>query len=230
MEEQIVNLRLQQLTDHLSQDLSLLKEIEDELRLEDNPIRRARYRRDIERLQESASKYEREYAELKSQHQGAMTVNQPLSAEPWRQVDVKLEMLLNGINAVLGNQQTLSAQIQESHQALMNRLDQTQQEIVNAFAAAIDADRLPETELRQLLNAIMESVAILQQRNANLPALREAEQVIRLGSETIVEAKHKLKLMIPLIPLVLNYETELELKGGLNLSSLWEAITKKVKG
>ena len=230
MNDQSINLRLQQLDEHLSKDLRLLKEIEDELRVEDHPIRRARYQRDIERLRESAAKYQREAAELKAQSESLMTTPRSESAEIQQQVEAKLDVLLTGINVIVTNQQLLSRQLQQAHQSLLNRLDQSQQETVNAISAAIDAGRLPETELRQLLDATQQSVAALQNHDANLPALREAAEVIRLGSETVIEAKHKLKLILPLIPLVLNYEGELELKGGQNLSSLWEAIVRKMKG
>ncbi len=230
MNDQSINLRLQQLDEHLSKDLGLLKEIEDELRVEDHPIHRARYQRDIERLRESAAKYQREAVELKAQSESSMTTPRSESAEIQQQVEAKLDVLLTGINVIVTNQQLLSRQLQQAHQSLLNRLDQSQQETVNAISAAIDAGRLPETELRQLLDATQQSVAALQKCDADLPALREAAEVIRLGSETVIEAKHKLKLILPLIPLVLNYEGELELKGGMNLSSLWEAIVRKMKG
>ncbi len=47
------SIRLQQLQDHLAQDMALLKEYEDLLRTEDDPRRRLRYRNEIAALRES---------------------------------------------------------------------------------------------------------------------------------------------------------------------------------
>ncbi len=56
--------RLQQLTDNIEQDLSLLKEYEDQLRLSGDPKERARSRREIERLKASLAEQQQEYDEL----------------------------------------------------------------------------------------------------------------------------------------------------------------------
>jgi len=89
-------LRLEQLTDNIRQDLSLLKEYEDALRYEDDPRRRARYRREIERLRESATRYQGAYDELRAQATGeAPAALQELAAQ-LRQMDARLEGLLKG--------------------------------------------------------------------------------------------------------------------------------------
>ena len=63
----VVATRVDHLSDSITKDYELLKEYEDELRLEDDPRRRARYQREIERLKASASAHEREYRELELQ-------------------------------------------------------------------------------------------------------------------------------------------------------------------
>lgn len=64
------NIRLQQLNDNIQQDLELLKDYEDALRYEDDPRRRARYRREIEKLHESAARYKEEIVNLKAEVAG----------------------------------------------------------------------------------------------------------------------------------------------------------------
>lgn len=59
-------LRKEQLQEHISKDLALLKEYEDSIRLEEEPRRIARYQREIDRLKLSISNYENELHELKS--------------------------------------------------------------------------------------------------------------------------------------------------------------------
>lgn len=66
-------LRLQHLEDNIKQDLALLKEYEDTLRYEDDPRRKAKYSREIEQLRESATRYQKEYSELRMQITGEPT-------------------------------------------------------------------------------------------------------------------------------------------------------------
>jgi predicted DNA-binding protein YlxM (UPF0122 family) len=51
------DLRLQHLEDNIKQDQDLLKDYEDSLRYEDEPRRKAKYRREIDQLRESANRY-----------------------------------------------------------------------------------------------------------------------------------------------------------------------------
>jgi predicted DNA-binding protein YlxM (UPF0122 family) len=64
------DLRLQQLADNIRKDTDLLKEYEDILRFEDDPIRIAKYNHMIERLRNSVKNYTKEYDDLQKQAMG----------------------------------------------------------------------------------------------------------------------------------------------------------------
>lgn len=60
----VKQLRREHLQNHLAADIALLKEYEDSIRLEEEPKRIAKYKREIERLKISISEYESELREL----------------------------------------------------------------------------------------------------------------------------------------------------------------------
>lgn len=64
--------RLGDLVDNIAKALDLLKEYEDALLFEDDPRRRARYTREIERLRVSVARYRSEYDELKASAVGEL--------------------------------------------------------------------------------------------------------------------------------------------------------------
>ena len=67
MNDDLIRQRIRDLEDNLRQDLKLLKDFEDAIRLEDDPRRKARYRQDIERQRESLDRNQNEYDDLESQ-------------------------------------------------------------------------------------------------------------------------------------------------------------------
>jgi len=62
--EDIDRIRLEDIEEHIKQDLKLLKEYEEELRFETEPRRRGDIRRNIQRQRESVRQYREEYEEL----------------------------------------------------------------------------------------------------------------------------------------------------------------------
>jgi hypothetical protein len=95
VEPDIIEIRLQHLADNIHQDQGLLKDYEDALRYEDDPRRRARYRREIEQLHESVARYQREYSELEAQVAGEPSGKMRDIATQLQQMDTKLDALLN---------------------------------------------------------------------------------------------------------------------------------------
>jgi septal ring factor EnvC (AmiA/AmiB activator) len=92
----LTELRLQDLADNIRQDLNLLKEYEDGLRYETDPRRLVGYRREIERQRESLTRYLQEYDELQKQVTGEPSAEMVDTADLLRQMDAKLDDLLEG--------------------------------------------------------------------------------------------------------------------------------------
>ena len=54
-----------------------------------------------------------------------------------------------------------------------------------------------------------------------------ARQVAELASAAGLDAKHKLKVAIPIVPVLLTYEAEIEFGAGLNLRAVWRQLTQR---
>jgi hypothetical protein len=68
---------------------------------------------------------------------------------------------------------------------------------------------------------------VLNQRNIVLPGQQEVTEAIKALD---LDAKHKLRVTLPIIPLVLEYEGELELGTGINLKAAWQKLVVRFRG
>jgi hypothetical protein len=233
-------LRLQHLADNIRQDLTLLKDYEDALRYEDDPRRRLRCRREIEQLRGSATKYQREYAELRVQvTDGPLKMVQNIASQ-LRQMDVKLDTLLTGQTAtqdsLSGLRQAMLACFDASEQtiiaAVVEQLDQTQLGTVQAILDDLEAEQVTGSELQNTLTAVHHVLTEIQQRETILTELALADEVERLShvvDAPKLDVKHKLKVAVPIIPLILSYEGEIELESRLDLEAMWQQLLVRIR-
>lgn len=234
-------LRFRQLADNLRQDLALLKEYEDALRYEGDPRRRARYRREIEKLRKSAARYKREYEELQAQEIGEPSEAMREVVSQLQQMEAKLDGLTAGQTAIRddlsGLRQAILAHFENSEQSIikatLDRLEQAQLKTVQTILHAIDATILSEHELRNTLTVFRDALKEIQRREAIL-ASRDLTDELGAVSEAIkaprLDVKNKLKVTVPIIPLLLSYEGEIELGSGMNLEAAWQRLITKVRG
>lgn len=222
--------RLQDLADNVAKDIALLKDFEDALHYEDDPRRKARYRREIEQLSESAKRYQQEYENLKQQ----ITKNEQSSAV--QNLAVQLQQMNTKLNLVLKSQVAISQNLNQMQQTLLARYDATQQIIIASVAQkldqnqllltqtlldALETNQLPEAEMQQML-------AILEERISVLPASQL--EVAEMIKNPELDTKHRLKFALPIIPLFLEYEGELELGTGFEIKTVWTWVKSKLMG
>ena len=139
--------RLQDLADNIAKDMELLKEFEEALRYEDNPRRIAGYHRDIERQQESVTKYQQEFDKLQQQLKSSPSARMQVQkvGSLLQQMDGKLNVLLSGQVAIYEN-------LEQMRQALLNRYEATEQTMIAAIAEQLDQSQLVLTQ--KLLDAL----------------------------------------------------------------------------
>ncbi len=237
----LTELRLQDLADNIRQDLNLLKEYEDELRYETDPRRLVGYRREIERQRESLTRYLQEYDELQKQVTGEPSAEMVDTADLLRQMDAKLDDLLEGQENMQQDlnylRKTLLARFDTSEQAIISaivqRLDQNQLATVQSILDEIEAHSVPENELQETLSAIQQALLEIRQTEMGLydsQLVSEAKNLSDVVDDPKLDVNHKLKVSVPIIPLILSYETEVELKSGLNLKAAWQRLKARVRG
>jgi len=216
-----LNLRLQHLEKNIAQVLQLLNEYEEELLDEDDPGKKRKYRRRVESLKQQKASYEEEFAKLQVQ----LIDEHPLQAQnifvQLRKIDDKIELLLDS-QAILSRALLLHFNLEE--QALLlpftQHLDEPELVKMQAFLDAVDAEEVSEEEVQLMLTETRQLLKALKERNLALPAGNEA--VVEMINAPTIDAKHALKVSIPIIPFILAYEGELGLGTGINLKETWE--------
>jgi hypothetical protein len=229
-------IRLQHLEDNIRQDQNLLKEYEDTLRYEDDPLRKAKYTRQIQQLKESANRYQNEYDELRVKISGEPTVQMHNVAIQLHDINARLDRLSAGQKAIYENinhlRQGLLARYNAGEKniiaALTERMDQGQISMIASVLDALEADQVSEEEMEYMLQGIQQSITILQQRGTALPpGQQELAEILNAPG---LDFKHRVKVGIPIIPFILDYEGELELGTGINLRSAWQSLVLRLRG
>ncbi len=221
-----IELRLKDLDDNIKQDFALLKKYEDTSRFEDEPRRKAKYQREIEQLLESANRYQQELDELQKQIASKPTVHMQAVAIQLQQINTKLNRLSAGQKAIYENinhlRQGLLARYKASEQniiaAITEQLNQVQITTISTILDAVEANQVSEGEMQNILQSIHLSLTTLQQQGIALPA--EQKILAELIDTPGIDIKHRLKVSLPIIPFLLDYESELELGTKIKLPSL----------
>ena len=237
----LIELRIQQLADNIRKDMYLLEDYEDELRYETDPRRLARYRREIERQRDSLTRYQQEYDELRGQGTSGVPAGMQDTADMLHQMDAKLDGLLSGQKVIQDDlkdfRKTLLARFDASEQtlisAIVERLDQNQLATVQSILDGMEGNRVPESELQGMLNAVQQSLSEIKQNEAGYydsQMVCDIESLADVVDDPRLDVSHKLKVSLPIIPLILSYEGEVGIKSGLNLKAAWKGLTAKVRG
>jgi hypothetical protein len=216
-----LNLRLQHLEENTAKVLQLLNEYEAELLDEDDPGKKSKYCRRVERLKQQKVGYEEEFVELQIQ----LTNHSPLQAQTisdhLQEINNKIELLLDSQVAL---SQALLSRFNPREKALLlpftQRLDKPKLIEVQAFLEAVDTNQASEEEVQSMLTEPRQVLRELKERNLALQPANEA--VIEMINAPTIDAKHALKVSIPIIPFILAYEGELGLGTGIKLKETWQ--------
>lgn len=121
------------------------------------------------------------------------------------------------------NEQTIIA-------AMVTRLDEQQAALLDAMLDAVEIGTLTAEELAATLKTIEESLRPLQQLwLSDRQVVKSVGQVIEAIDEPGLDVRHRLKLTIPLIPILLSYESEIELNIHANLETIWQQLRNWTK-
>jgi hypothetical protein len=231
-----LEIRLQDLEDHICKDQKLLKDYQDALRFEDDPRRKARYEKEIEQLRESANRYQKEYEELKIQTTSETTVQMQNVAMQLQDMNTGINRLFAGQKAIYENindlRQGLLSHYNESEKnviaAITDKINQNQIQTISIVLDAIESNKIPEVQMQHLLQSVEQNLIALHQSGKVLtPSQQKLMEVVKAPG---LDIKHRLKLAIPIIPSVLEYEAEIELGTGINLDEAWQALVKRFRG
>lgn len=229
--------RKAQLEQHIKADLQLLADFEDKLRLEENPRSRLRWEREIERQQEALAGYRRELEALERDIETESTPadNQTLLAAiaDLKQTVTRQHGESQGERRrmearLAAGQQEILAHIERRHRqtikTVLARLDDNQLELVNMMLREAEKGRIARQEATDLFNQTVRILQILQ-------AQPDGDYWRRLlhAVEEPASLEQKLKLTLPIIPAILEYETELAVDGMGWLRDSWRTLTARAR-
>ncbi|HEY9300216.1 MAG TPA: hypothetical protein V6D29_07910 [Leptolyngbyaceae cyanobacterium] len=224
-----LTLRLQQLEANISRVLQLLNEYEEELLYEDDPGRKSKYRRRIESLKQQKFGYEEEFSKLQSQLTSEYSLQTQSISNQLQEIDNKIEIIL-GNQASLGEALMFHFSSKEQELLLPFVQQLTDSELIDtqAFLEIIETDKVSKEEIQLILSETRTLLKLLKERDLSLPAGREP--VYEIINSPSIDAKHALKVSLPILPFILTYEGELGLGTAINLKGMLQRWKTKFMG
>lgn len=170
---------------------------------------------------------------LRAQQGGA-----PINADELRALFVGVQMQLQQVDATLRvGFTTVLMRFDVSEQRIigpiMARLDAQHTTEMAAILEVFDAVAISADDLTRLLAAVRFSLDEVKEKRSHLSddeLVSSADQLSKMIDAPALDVKHKLKLTLPIIPFLLDYEGEIELNSRLNLERAWGAFRQLLLG
>ncbi len=110
-------------------------------------------------------------------------------------------------------------------QKILDRLDVNEKAII---ATILDhSDQQQMGEMLELVNQVL--LAIQHQELRGLVTSGDVDQLSKVVDDTRLKATDKLKVTLPLIPYLLQYEHEITLEKGVSLSAAWQCLVNRAR-
>jgi BMFP domain-containing protein YqiC len=196
------------------------------------------YQEEIERQQEALAKYRRELEALErdietesapaADNQALLAAIADLKQTVTRQHGESQGERRRMEARLAAGQQEILAHIERRHRqtikTVLARLDDNQLELVNMMLREAEKDRLAREEATDLFNQTVRILQILQTQPDGDYWRRLLDAV-----EEPASLEQKLKLTLPIIPAILEYETELAVDGMGWLRDSWRTLTARAR-
>jgi hypothetical protein len=232
-----ISTRLTDLDRNIDLALELIRDLEEELLYETDPIKTAKYERDKKRIAEKRHSYQREIEAIQAQAVGGNATSEITNRID--EVTKKLEIIRqehDDISRELGLlRAAVLGEIGGGHQRLLepviNLLPAAELSVAQAALAKVDNADLDEREIAEVIDEVRIAANLAVETDlikepsmkANLAELADAIEDPKLG------IKHKLKLTIPIIPFLISYEGEASWDNTLNLEKAAQWLTGRRK-
>jgi hypothetical protein len=228
----IMQMRLKQLEGHVTRVLSLLNDYEVELSDEPDPLTKSKYRRRMEDLRQQFNSYEKELITIQAQMSNEQPQEQiSIIESKLQQIDEKLNWLAGGQIAL---HKTILAHFTAGEIAVIEpitrQLEENQIVEVESVLKAIDLNQVSEEEIKLVVEQLRQVLDSMKEKSITLPSGNEA--IVKALNYPTLDAKHALKVSIPIIPIIpfiLSYEGELGLGAGVKIREVWDHWKTKLR-
>jgi hypothetical protein len=106
---------------------------------------------------------------------------------------------------------------------IFERLDKDKLEIVREILDAAEKDKIPKEIIEETLEATADLISEIKSMQAKIrePAIASWDEALNSPE---LEIENRLKVSIPIIPLLLTYEGSYNFKSGLKLNEAWNKL------
>ena len=239
--------RLQDLQGNIERESELLRAYEEQLTFEDDPRRLLKIQHEIERQKAAIASYRQEAAQMQAALSAAAVADADEVQERLDDIDQKLAALSQQLgdaeNRLAAGQQTIRDHIRQQQQTILAHIAAQHRQTLAALVEKMDANQLALTEL------------LLDAADRQQIAQWDAEQLTRLSQQALVNLKRlrqnqpdaaqwqsmldllaretgwqqKLKLTLPLIPGIVEFESEMTMDVVPALKQAWQRLADKIR-
>ena len=117
--------------------------------------------------------------------------------------------------------------VTEAMEMIIGQLNNQQLEEINQTYRVLEEKQLLEKDTAPILSELQTVIKILDDKAVPLSVVENIKTTASIINAEEISVNQKLKLSIPLIPLILNYEGEIGLDSTINLKRAWNWLKGK---
>ncbi len=227
---------------HIQTDLQLLADYENKLRFEDDPRQKRRWESEIERQQAGLTKWRHELADLvgEVEQTDEKTSTEQTLLQELRQFQAtitgKLDTVTNQLDSIesqlTASQKAILLRIDEQHRqtvaVLVEKLDANQVELVDLLLDAHDQQQIAQWQGEQLLLLTQQALVDLHNLRQGQPEAAQWQAVLDLLQKE-TGWQQKLKWTVPIIPGILEFESEASVDVLPALKQSWQNLVSRFR-
>jgi hypothetical protein len=132
---------------------------------------------------------------------------------------------------LVGGQARIEEKLERLSDDLLREVARHERFLASTVAMAFERGMIAQGEMQETLNVIIAVLEEIRLRQAEMPAqlVDQSEQAADIIGEPGLDIAHKLKVCIPIIPMLLAYEGEISLSQKANLEAAWQRLTEWVR-
>ncbi len=129
------------------------------------------------------------------------------------------------------------------HSELLQRMDTTNSDLIELLEQlsserlleikqlydVIETHHVTDQEIKDFLSQLRTLIISINNQKTPSDSTPDTHKIINLVDSPNLSASHKLKLSIPIIPYLLDYETEMEVSGKMDLKKMWSWLMNKLQ-
>jgi len=113
--------------------------------------------------------------------------------------------------------------------AILDQLSKERLLELNQIYAALEVQHIANQEMIEILSRLNSSIAETTPNKVFPNSTFNTEKITEIIDAPDLSVSHKLKLSIPIIPFLLDYEADIGVNSKMDLQMMWDWLTKKLQ-